>query len=281
MGCSPERVTSVPVQRYLIRQRYGIARRRRPAGTPRGGEYAPGHRTDPEVELPSSEPTLDDVLERAAELQRLVPGATLVGGPAAAYHARHRLSFDHDHVVSDLRDRFDTILDNLEAIGDWSTAKVAAGKVILGEFGRIETGVRQMIRIRPLEIEAVEVRGRQLRIPTLAETLRVKGWLCVKRNQTRDYLGVAVLSDELGVEEAARTLARIDDFYAEVNQRPESVATQLAGQLADPRPRDSSTTRRLADYKALAQRWHEWAAVVAQTRFVTVAMVGGDGDADD
>lgn len=258
-----------------------MARRRRPADTPQGGELAPDPGSDPDVQLPSSDPALDDVLERAAELQRLVPGATLVGGSAAAYHARHRLSFDHDRVVSDLRDRFDTVLDNLEAIGDWSTAKVAAGKVILGELGGIETGVRQMIRVRPLETEVVEIRGKQLRVPTLAETLRIKGWLCVKRNQTRDYLDVAALSDELGVEEAARTLAQIDDFYAEVNQRPESVATQLARQLADPRPRDSSTTRRLADYKALAQRWHEWTAVVAQTRLVAAAMVEGDGDADD
>jgi len=93
------------------------------------------------------------VLERAAELQDLVPGAALVGRSAAALHAGHRLSFDHDHVVADLADRFDNVLDHLESLGDWSTAKVAGGKVILGELGGIETGVRQMIRTRPLEVE--------------------------------------------------------------------------------------------------------------------------------
>ena len=43
--------------------------------------------------------TLTQVLESAARLQRLVPDAVLVGGSAAALHAGHRDSFDHDHVL--------------------------------------------------------------------------------------------------------------------------------------------------------------------------------------
>jgi hypothetical protein len=45
---------------------------------------------------------LELVLRSAAQLQRLVPDAVLVGGSAAALHARHRLSFDHAHVLTDL-----------------------------------------------------------------------------------------------------------------------------------------------------------------------------------
>ncbi|MCB0957524.1 MAG: hypothetical protein KDB12_15320, partial [Ilumatobacter sp.] len=82
--------------------------------------------------IPPGPPSLDDVLESAARLQQVVPGAVLVGGSAAAHHARHRLSLDHDHVLSDLKSRFDTVLDNLEAMGDWSTARVGHGKIILG-----------------------------------------------------------------------------------------------------------------------------------------------------
>jgi hypothetical protein len=52
-------------------------------------------------------PTLADVLESAARLQEVVPDAVLVGGSAAAWHASHRDSFDHDHVLPDLADRFD------------------------------------------------------------------------------------------------------------------------------------------------------------------------------
>jgi hypothetical protein len=47
------------------------------------------------------------VLESAARLQELVPDAVLVGGSAAALYAGHRDSFDHDHVLADLSDRFD------------------------------------------------------------------------------------------------------------------------------------------------------------------------------
>src|SRR5580658_4077027 len=78
-------------------------------------------------------PALDDVLDKAAQLQELVPGAVLVGGSAAALYAHHRESLDHDHVVIDLEERFDSILENLEALGDWSTARVMPGKIILGE----------------------------------------------------------------------------------------------------------------------------------------------------
>jgi hypothetical protein len=209
------------------------------------------------------EPSPQDILERAARLQELVPGAVLVGGSAAALYARHRESHDHDHVVSDLAERFDSILENLEALGDWSTAKAQPGKIILGELGGIETGVRQLLRSRPLESAEIDVRGKPLVVPTAAEILRIKAWLALSRNQTRDYLDIAAIADSLGLDEAAAVLGGIDDYYADINARPEAVATQLARQLADPRPRDAEVTMQLADYKALDPRWHEWSTVKA------------------
>jgi len=209
------------------------------------------------------EPSLQDVLERAAQLQELVPGAVLVGGSAAALYARHRESHDHDHVVSDLAERFDSILENLEALGDWSTAKVQPGKIILGELGGIETGVRQLLRSRPLETAEIEVRRKPLLVPTVAEILRIKAWLALSRNQTRDYLDIAAIADSIGLDEAAGVLGGIDDYYADVNSRPEAVATQLVRQLADPLPRDVEVTTQLASYKALDPRWHEWSTVKA------------------
>ncbi len=209
------------------------------------------------------EPSLEDVLEKATRLQALVPGAVLVGGSAAALHAHHRESLDHDHVVADLAERFDSILENLEALGDWSTARVQPGKIILGELGGIETGVRQLLRSKPLESTEVQVRGKRLLVPTAAEILRIKAWLALQRNQTRDYLDIAALADHMGLDEAAGVLRGIDDYYADVNRRPEAVATQLARQLADPRPRDAEVTAQLASYKALDPRWHEWSAVKA------------------
>ena len=208
-------------------------------------------------------PTLDDVLEKAAQLQALVPGAVLVGGSAAAVHAHHRESLDHDHVVTNLAERFDAILENLEALGDWSMTKAQPGKIILGELGGIETGVRQLLRSRPLETAEIEVRGRPLVIPTAAEILRIKAWLALSRNQTRDYLDIAALAERIGLDEAAAVLGAIDDYYADINRRPEAVVTQLVRQLADPRPRDAGVTEQLATYKALDPRWHDWSAVKA------------------
>ena len=219
------------------------------------------------------EPTVDDVLEKAAQLQQLVPGAVLVGGSAAALYAHHRQSFDHDHIVVDLAERFDTILENLEALGDWSMTRAQPGKIILGELGGIETGLRQLLRSRPLETADIDLAGKHLVVPTALEILRVKAWLALSRNQTRDYLDIAALADSIGLDDAAAVLRDIDDYYADLNRRQEAVSTQLVRQLADPRPRDAEVTTQLAGYKALEERWHEWSTVQAVLSELAVAMV--------
>jgi hypothetical protein len=94
------------------------------------------------------------VLESAARLQEIVPDAVLVGGSAAALWANHRASFDHDHVLEDLAGRFDAVLDAIEETEGWVTNRVTPGKIILGDLGGIESGVRQLIRKVPLEVAA-------------------------------------------------------------------------------------------------------------------------------
>jgi hypothetical protein len=208
-------------------------------------------------------PSLEDVLEKAVRLQGLVPGAVMVGGSAAALDARHHESLARDRVIADLAERFGSILENLDALGDWSTAKAQPGEIALGELGGIETGVRQLIRSRPLEITEIEVQGKQLRAPTAAETLRIKAWLALSRNETRDYLDIAALADRIGLDEAAAVLRGMDDYYADGDPRPEPVATQLLRQLADPQPRDAEVAGQLAGGKALERRRQEWPAVEA------------------
>lgn len=222
----------------------------------------------------SLEAAFAELLDSAARLQELVPDAVLVGGTAAALHAHHPVSFDHDHVLANLRSRFDTVLEALEREGDWVTNRTAYGKIILGDLGGIETGVRQLIRARPLEVEEhLLPKGSRLIIPTLDETLRIKGFLIVKRNQTRDYLDVAALSDLAGFERAAATLSAIDAYYADQAPEQGTVAAQLAAQLADPRPKDSRTIRRLDQYKGLAERWQNWTQVAAACQRVTDVML--------
>ncbi|MDN5769859.1 MAG: helix-turn-helix domain-containing protein [Microlunatus sp.] len=220
--------------------------------------------------------TLVEVLRSAARLQELVPDAVLVGGSAAAWHAGHRKSSDHDHVLADLSTRFDAVLEALEREPDWVTNRVTPGKIILGSLGDIEAGVRQMIRQRALEVEVASLPdGLTVRVPTVAETLRIKAFLIVRRNQVRDYLDVSAVSAHLGTEQASRVLSKIDEFYADSTKPGEAVATQLVRQLGNPRPRDLSSVAEIARYKGLQAPWNSWAAVRDQCRLLAAQMVIG------
>ncbi len=55
-------------------------------------------------------------------------------------------------------------------------------------------GIRQLIRAEPLE--TIEIGG--IRVPTLAEMLRIKGWLVITRNALGDYLDYCALAERLG-----------------------------------------------------------------------------------
>ncbi|HYA50760.1 MAG TPA: hypothetical protein VEG33_06280 [Streptosporangiaceae bacterium] len=222
-----------------------------------------------------SRPELLRVLESAARLQQVVPDAVLVGGSAAALWADRRSSSDHDHVLEDLEARFDTVLEAIEATDGWVTNRVTPGKIILGELGDIESGVRQLIRNAPLEVVEVALpSGQTLRVPTPDEILRIKGYLIVRRNQVRDYLDVAALSDRYGISHAADVLGHIDDYYSDQRgPEAEGIATQLARQLAAPRPADARTITQLGQYKGLDARWTDWKNVTDVCRSVAVEMV--------
>ncbi len=249
--------------------------RREGKGTPIGGQSGSDQRGETSVSLDGAqEPGLDAVLESASRLQRLVPDAVLVGGSAAAYYARHRLSYDHDHVIGDLQDRYDMVLDAVESEGQWVTNRATYGKIILGELGGIEAGVRQLIRKRPLEFQTVTLpSGASLRVPTMEETLRIKAFLAVRRNQVRDYLDIAALADTMGYESAARVLSRIDDFYADQHGDGDGVSSQVARQLASPQPKDVKVTTNLHQYKGLVPGWQQWPTVVQACRRVAVLML--------
>ena len=120
---------------------------------------------------------LQQVLVSAARLQELVPDAVLVGGAAAAMYAGHRQSFDHDHVLTDLADRYEQVLDAVEASDGWATSVRASSPpmTILGSLDGVEAGLRQMRRVRPLETAEVEVGAdASVVVPTIEEMLRIK-----------------------------------------------------------------------------------------------------------
>ncbi len=205
-------------------------------------------------------PDWEKVLAAAARLQRILPGAALVGGSAAAVYAAHRLSTDADHVLTDLRPRFEQVLADLEAVAGWKTARVKRPVQILGSLDGIETGIRQLIRAEALETVQIEYRGEKITLPTEAEMLRIKGALILQRNATRDYLDFVALSDHLGDEKTVAALHPFDRLYPQPNE--ESALQQLQIQLANPLPYDLEELH-LAEYKNLDARWQDWQNVKA------------------
>jgi hypothetical protein len=188
----------------------------------------------------------------------VLPGTTLVGGTAAAVYARRRVSFDADHVLPDLRDRFDEVLGQLESVAGWRTARVNRPVMILGSLDGIETGVRQLIRERPLETNEVSVGGVRVVVPTEAEMLRIKAVLILKRNATRDYLDFVAMADRLGEAGTFAALADLDLLYPQ--QDGESALQQLQVQLARPLPYDLDGMN-LSEYRRLDPRWQDWRRV--------------------
>ncbi len=207
-------------------------------------------------------PEWERLLRAAARLQGILPDATLVGGTAAAIDAGHRRSMDADHVIRGLSGRFDEILAELESAAGWTTARVKRPVVIYGSLDGILTTVRNQIRSAPLETVEVTTGGQKLRIPTRAEILRVKSWLIVKRNATRDFLDVAAIASMLSDRAVLAALAPMDDLYPQAADHA-AVRQQLMIQLAMPRPFDLGSLD-LAEYKALSPAWRDWETVVGQ-----------------
>lgn len=197
----------------------------------------------------------EDLLSVASYLQRLLPSATLVGGTATALHCHHRISFDTDHVIPDLRENFDQVLADLETVSGWETARYKRPVLILGSLDGIETGIRQLIRSRPLETEIVTTPVGNITVPTVAEMLRIKSFLILRRNATRDYLDTVALVDVLGSEDTWLALRSFDEYYPQPNGQ--SMLQQLLRQLAQPLPFDLDETN-LVNYKQLIPAWQNW-----------------------
>jgi len=199
------------------------------------------------------------LLSAERHLQALVPGTVLVGGTATALHARHRISLDGDHVLSELRDRFDPILADLEAAAGWQTERVQRPVLILGRLDGVLTGIRQLRRTRPLETETIE----GLRVPTLAELARIKAWLLATRYTVRDYLDTVVLFERLGEAGVREALAELDALYPQPTGA--SVLAEVVERLGAAHPTDAGEID-LATYRALVSPWNDWTYVRARGR---------------
>jgi hypothetical protein len=204
-------------------------------------------------------PDWERLLAAERHVQALVPGAVLVGGSAAALHVGHRTSVDGDHVLDDLRSRFDEVLATLEAVAGWRTSRVQRPVVILGRLDGIMTGIRQLRRTRPLETETIA----GLRVPTLAEMVRIKAWLLATRHTVRDYLDTVVLLERLGESGAERAFTAFDELYAQDNGA--SPLVEVVERLAGASPSDAPEVD-LGTYKELVAPWNDWTHLTRRGR---------------
>jgi len=215
-------------------------------------------------------PDWERLLAAAARLQSILPDATLVGGTAAAITAGRRQSMDADHVVAGLIVHFDEVLAELESAAGWKTARVKRPVAILGSLDGILTTVRNQVRASPLETTDVEIGGTKLRVPTKAEILRIKAWLILRRNATRDFLDVAAIAGKLTDREFLAALAPMDHLYPQEGD-PGAVRQQLMRQLALPRPYDLDEVK-LDEYRGLVPEWHDWQTVTQKCGGIASAM---------
>jgi RND superfamily putative drug exporter len=124
-------------------------------------------------------------------------------------------------------------------------------------------------RRSPMETTNVQLpTGDRLQIPTGAETLRLKSYLIMCRNTSRDFAEFAELVDSMETHTAAVVLAAMDRYYCGDHSRKQWVATQLVRRLADPQPSDEHDTR-MSGPEAEA----DWAKVRERCLSVAVAML--------
>ncbi|MCA4722882.1 MMPL family transporter [Mycolicibacterium fortuitum] len=126
-----------------------------------------------------------------------------------------------------------------------------------------------MERLGPVETTNVQLpTGDRLQIPTGAETLRLKSYLVMCRNSTKDFEEFADLVESMETETAALVLSGMDRYYCGQNPKSRWVATQLVRRLADPQPSDEHDFV-MSDPDAAA----EWEKVRQRCLSVAVAML--------
>lgn len=212
------------------------------------------------------------LLEAAANIQALLPGSVMIGGSAAAIHLEHRYSFDADHILSDLKENYEEVLDFLEGRDDWETARIHPPKLILGSFQGVETGIRQLRRNYPLETEIIDISGKSITLPTIPEMLRTKGWMIISRNATRDYIDFAALSKHIRIENTVDVLKDFNSYYSDlIRGQKASPIVQLVRQLAEPKPGDLDQID-ISRYKGIQPPYNSWVNIINICEEISVSL---------
>ncbi|MGZ6778596.1 MAG: MMPL family transporter [Mycobacterium sp.] len=176
-------------------------------------------------------------------------GHAQTGGAANGKTVKLKRAMRPMHPVTMWRGRLSVALDALETEAETERAPVE--------------------RNSPMETTNVQLpTGDRLSIPTGAETLRLKSYLIMCRNSTKDFAEFADLVDSMETQTAAVVLAGMDRYYCGEPSRKQWVATQLVRRLADPHPSDEFDIP-MSGPQAEA----DWAKVRERCLSVAVAML--------
>jgi len=203
------------------------------------------------IEVKVSYPkNLDKVIDASIEVQKIIPNAIPTGGTVAAFYAGHRMSYDVDHLMSNLVEEIEDIDLALSKIPGWKVNK-KRNAIILGKIGSIEVGFRQMFRDKPIETVTIKTPKGDWIIPTLEEITRFKAILCCKRGGYRDYMDFAALAEKIGDDgKVVSILMEVANLHS---NEGDDIMLEMAKALSDPNPEDMS---KVGDsYKEVSKDW--------------------------
>jgi heme transporter len=233
-------------------------------------------------DLSSLGPTGSDlrmVVKSAAKLKSLAPHAVTVADPLAFSGCLPAEQLRSADMLNGAHRNATTGKSNGKSNGKALLAELPVHPVTMWR-GRLSVALEAlqeasnfdrapMERSSPVETTNVQLpTGDRLQIPTGAETLRLKSYLIMCRNSTRDYAELADLVESMETRTAASVLAGMDRYYCGQHSRKQWVATQLVRRLADPQPSDEHDIR-TSDAQAEA----DWAKVRERCLSVAVAML--------
>jgi len=198
------------------------------------------------------------VVKNAARLKTLAPDAVSVADPLAFSGCGTR----DRRAMKSSRGPRSASLRPVHPVTLWRGRLAVA-------LDALETAT-EVERLSPVETTNVQLpTGDRLQIPTGAETLRLKSYLVLCRNNRSDYAELADLVDDMNLGNAALVLTGIDGYYSSGQPQRQRIATQLVRRLADPTPTDAADDERWSGADAAA----EWDDVRTRCLSLAVAML--------
>jgi hypothetical protein len=203
----------------------------------------------------SHEIKIEDLINISIRTQKLIEGAIPTGGLVASFYAKHRSSYDADHLLLKMTEEVDEIIHQLSSQKDWKP-KFTKDVCILGKLDGIEIGLRQMFRKKPIKTQIIKTQNGNWIIPTIEEITSFKAILTSKRNNVRDYLDFAALAETIGnFDSVMQILLNLNEGYQE------DWTLAVAKSLSDPYPVDLDSVD-LSNYKNLDKKWQNWNSIV-------------------